>query len=289
MSDQGGNLEASGDKDRKFVVALARGLEILRSFRMRDGYLGNQEIAERTGLPRPTVSRLTYTLCELGYLTHVPRLGKYQLAPAAITLGYSALANLGIRQIARPLMEEAAETLAAPVALGVIDRNRALYIELMRGSSTFTVQLDVGSRVPLAKSAMGWALIAALDPAERDTVYARLANRYGREWPEMRAWIEGAIKQYETLGYVTAAGTWRTDIHAVGVPLIAVDGSGIFAFNCGGPPHQFTTRQISEVVGPYMVDMVAKVDRLLNGGSHGMMIAPDGDFSGRRPVTSIGG
>jgi hypothetical protein len=69
------------ESDRKFVVALARGLEVLRAFRADDGFLGNLEIAERTGLPKPTVTRLTYTLCELGYLAQVPRLGKYRLAP----------------------------------------------------------------------------------------------------------------------------------------------------------------------------------------------------------------
>src|SRR5690606_33751200 len=101
--------ELGREGDRKFVVALARGLEVLRAFRARDGYLTNQEIAERTTLPKATVTRLTYTLCELGYLTHNPRLGRYQLAPGAVTLGYAALANLGIRQVARAYMDEAAE------------------------------------------------------------------------------------------------------------------------------------------------------------------------------------
>ncbi|MBW2688717.1 MAG: helix-turn-helix domain-containing protein, partial [Deltaproteobacteria bacterium] len=53
-------------KDRQFVTALARGLEVLRCFKPRDRHLGNQDIAERTGLPKPTVSRLTYTLTRMG-------------------------------------------------------------------------------------------------------------------------------------------------------------------------------------------------------------------------------
>src|SRR6516165_2654986 len=61
-------------KDRNFVIALARGFEVLRAFKPTDGMLGNQEIAARTKLPKPTVSRLTYTLTRLGYLTHLARL-----------------------------------------------------------------------------------------------------------------------------------------------------------------------------------------------------------------------
>ena len=44
-------LAASANKDRQFVIALARGLDVLRAFTPQDGLLGNHEIAARTGLP----------------------------------------------------------------------------------------------------------------------------------------------------------------------------------------------------------------------------------------------
>ena len=72
---------AAVHNDRKFVTALARGLEVLRVFTPTEGLLGNGEIAERTGLPKPTVSRLTYTLTKLGYLSHVERLANTSLRP----------------------------------------------------------------------------------------------------------------------------------------------------------------------------------------------------------------
>ena len=65
------------------LAPLARGLEVLRCFTPLEPMLGNKEISVRTGLPKPTVSRLTYTLTKLGYLRHNMRLGKYQLKDAA--------------------------------------------------------------------------------------------------------------------------------------------------------------------------------------------------------------
>ena len=50
------------DGDRQFATTLARGLEVLRVFTPLEPMLGNKEISVRTGLPKPTVSRLTYTL-----------------------------------------------------------------------------------------------------------------------------------------------------------------------------------------------------------------------------------
>jgi DNA-binding IclR family transcriptional regulator len=251
--------------DRKFVTALARGLEVLRAFRINDGFLGNQEIAERTGLPRPTVTRLTYTLCELGYLTRLPRLGKYQLAPTVMTLGYSALGNLPIRQVARTYMDEAANTLGAPVAMGMADRNRALYLDMSRGSSAYTIQLDIGARIPIAKTAMGWALMAAMAPDDRVALFARLAVRHGEEWPRFRRNIESAMEEYSERGYVSSVGSWRSDTNSVGVPLVAADGSGIYAFNCGGQPHQFTQDKMHEVYGPALRKMVRKIQITLDG------------------------
>ena len=52
----------------QFVTALARGLELMRCFTPRDNVLGNQELARMTGLPKPTVTRLTNTLMRLGCL-----------------------------------------------------------------------------------------------------------------------------------------------------------------------------------------------------------------------------
>jgi hypothetical protein len=48
--------------DKQFATTLARGIELLRCFTAEQRQLSNAELAARTGLPRPTVSRLTYTL-----------------------------------------------------------------------------------------------------------------------------------------------------------------------------------------------------------------------------------
>ena len=69
------------------------------------GFSAIKRLAARTNLPKPTISRLTYTLTKLGYLTPVPRFEKYQLAPSAMALGYAALANLGVRHLSEPYVK----------------------------------------------------------------------------------------------------------------------------------------------------------------------------------------
>ena len=81
-------------KDRRFVTALARGLDVLRAFRPGDAQLANREIAARTNLPRPTVSRLTHTLTQLGYLVHESETERYRLGSAVLSLGIAVHTTL---------------------------------------------------------------------------------------------------------------------------------------------------------------------------------------------------
>src|SRR5215471_4288909 len=208
------------DVDRKFVGALARGLEVLRAFTPSEGLLGNGEIVERTGLPKPTVSRLTYTLTKLGYLTHVERLGKYQLAPATLALGYSALSNMRIRQLARGYMQELADYANASVALGTRDRLDLIYVENCRSKHGVMLRLGLGSRIPIANTAMGRALLAGLPETERDWLLGYMKRQEGKGWPKVRAAIERAVADVAERGFTLALGEWERDINAVGVPLM---------------------------------------------------------------------
>jgi DNA-binding IclR family transcriptional regulator len=256
---------ASGGSDRKFVSALARGLEVLRAFTPTEGLLGNGELVQRTGLPKPTVTRLTYTLTKLGYLTYVERLGKYQLAPAALALGYSALANMRIRQLARGPMQKLADYADASIALGTRDRLDLIYVEHCRSKHGMMLRLGLGSRIPIATTAMGRALIAGLPETERDWLLGYLRRDAGKGWPKLRAGIERAIEDVATRGFTLALGEWERDINAVGVPLLAPDGSGAFAFNCGAPSFHFTRDRLERDIGPRLVNLVRNVEVELSG------------------------
>ena len=254
---------AAVHNDRKFVTALARGLEVLRVFTPTEGLLGNGEIAERTGLPKPTVSRLTYTLTKLGYLAHVERLAKYQLAPAALALGYTALANIRIRQLARTHMQEVADYAGAVVALGTRDRLDLIYLELARSKHGAMLRLMQGSRIPIANTAMGRAIIVGMPESERTWLLGYVKRQEGKNWPKVKASIERAIRDFEARGFTLSLGDWERDINAVGVPLRSPD--GVFAFNCGAPAFHFTREKLESDIGPRLVNMVRNVEVGLSG------------------------
>ncbi|MBC7583045.1 IclR family transcriptional regulator [Tardiphaga sp. vice352] len=253
--------------DRSFVVALARGLEVLRAFRPNDGLLGNQEIAARTNLPKPTISRLTYTLTKLGYLTPVPRFEKYQLAPAAMALGYAALANLGVKHLSESFRDELMRQTGGAVAVGARDRLSMIYFGQSRSSLTVGVQLDVGSRIPIATTAMGRAYFWALPPEERAQLLREFREHYGSRWSKMRDGLERSGEMVARYGFVISAGEWQDDVHAVGVALKLNDGTGPYAFNCGAPAFRFTEERLRTDIGPRLLAMVRNIEAALGGTS----------------------
>ena len=242
------------------MTALARGLEVLRVFTPQDGLLGNQEIASRTGLPKPTVSRLTRTLTKLGYLAYSERLGKYQLGTGALALGYSVLANMGIRQIARPFMQELAEYSGLSVSMGGRDRLEMIYLEHCRPHTAVTLRLDLGSRIPIATTAMGRALLAALPEKERQYLLEHIERHEPDRWPKIRSALDQAVEDYRTRGFTVSIGDWQPDVHAVGVALIPPDGSSIVAFNCGGPAFLIDRKKLLNDLGPRLVNLARNIE-----------------------------
>lgn len=250
------------DDDPRFNNALARGLAILRTFQFDRKLLGNVEIAAATGLPKPTVSRLTYTLTQLGYLRYLPEFGKYELAAGVVSLAYPYLVNMPVPAIARPLMEELAGKTRTNVGLGVHEGLSVLYLEYALGEINPNRRQRVGFRVPLIRTAMGRACIAAMQPQERARLYDELKEHYRREWTQLQREVEDAVEQVDRRGFCIAAGTFQKSTNSVAVPFVHTDGRTLMAFNSQANATQ-QTMQAMERNGRRLVELAAEVRRRL--------------------------
>jgi DNA-binding IclR family transcriptional regulator len=256
-----GLAEADEEKsDRQFVTSLARGLEILRAFNPEDGSLGNQELAQRTGLPKPTVSRITHTLTMLGYLDYDPRLARYMIAPAVLSLGHACVGAAAIRRAAAPYMQELAEYADAAVALGTRDRLSMIYLDVARGSRTVAFSLAPGARVSMHNTAMGAAYLAALPEKDRQFLLEAIAKAHPDEWPEISAQFERAFAEIKEDGFCVYQGTYERAMNAVGAALVQPDGT-VNAFSCAATAFQFPASRLRGDIGPRLLGMAKAIAR----------------------------
>ena len=151
------------------VRVLARGLAILKAFEPANDWRSNTELAESTGLPKPTVSRLTANLTEAGYLAYSAQEAAYRLATSVLTLGFVAASNRDLLVMVRPLMQEFADRYNVSVVLASADGDSMVCHEVAHGSSMlFTLRVRVGSRLQMGFSALGRALIGSMADVERE-------------------------------------------------------------------------------------------------------------------------
>jgi DNA-binding IclR family transcriptional regulator len=261
---RGDLLERTVDaRSPHFNMALARGVAVLRAFEIDDQFLGNTEISQRTGVPKPTVSRLTHTLTELGYLSYREEVGKYELAPGILGLAYPYLANMPVPAIARPFMNELAKSTQANVGLAILDGLGAVYLEYALGEPhDINRRQRVGFRLPLARTATGRACIAAMNPEQLDRTLERLREAYPDEWHLLREEIDDAITQVRVRGYCIVAGTYGRTTNMVAVPFPLQDGRTILAFNCGGHAKVHTSKKLVQY-GARLVELARAVRREL--------------------------
>lgn len=257
---EGAEVEASNP-----AASLTRGLEILRSFTADDTTLGNQDLIERTGLPKATISRLTATLVSLGYLHYDSQLGRYSIGPATVSLGYSALSSSAVVHMAQPLMQELADRTGVATALGTRDGLEMVYLANCRSQSPVSLRLNVGSRLPIWRTAMGLAYLAEMRPEIRDDVVAKIIAAEPDQEARLRASVEEAIDSYSRLGFVSIFGSWYSYINAVGVAFRPTDGSPLVAITCGGIVDIIPKELCLSTVGPDLVRTVARLRACLNG------------------------
>ena len=265
-----------GQVDRQFIVALARGIDVLGAFRPRDGALGNSELSERTGIPAATVSRITHTLSKLGYLNFNPRFETYELGGGALALGYVALAKMSVRKVARPLMQELADQGNVNVGFGLRDRKMMILVEACEGSGLVGLRLAAGSRMPIATTAVGRAYLAVLPARERSALLDELRPQYGVDWATVLRGIEKAARDIESRGFCLSIGDWQKDINGAGVPLVLPNDGGVYALDAGGPAYMLTEAQIIADQGPKLAAMAAKIKRMMSPGGQSPDVAVAG-------------
>jgi len=258
-------VEAAPTVDRQFCTNLARGLRVLRCFGPRDDWLSNKEIAERAGLPRPTVSRLTYTLVSLGYLTFDTRVRKYALGTGVLTVAYPMLASMRIRQVARPFMELLARAGGGSVSMGVRDQLQIVHIESCRASQGELTLPDIGLILPLVESAVGRAYLAVCSRSERETLLNQLRVVDPARFAAMSAKIRSDQAYYSKRGFSRSYGEVRPDVNAVGVALRDEPSGKIFSFSFSVPTRLASIERLDAEIGPALVATVQKIEDSLRG------------------------
>ena len=152
---------ARDDAGPDFIEALARGLEVLRSFRPGRRVSTLSEIAADTGLARPTVRRILLTLEALGYVRSADR--GFMLRPRVLELGMTYIQSIDRWDVARPHMEKLVAQTNESTSIAQLDQGDIVYVARVAVPKIVTLAVTIGTRFPAMATSMGKVLLAAQD------------------------------------------------------------------------------------------------------------------------------
>lgn len=253
------------DKLPDTVSALERGIAVLRCFSEERRLLSPTELSRLTGIPRPTATRLASTLVTLGFLKQDPATDGYMLGPGVVSLARVFLAGLDVRAAARPHMQALADAFGGSVYLGIRDGLEMVLVEACRArASMLAARLDVGSRAPIASSALGRAYLSAIEPTERDALIETLRLARGAEWSIVAPGLKRSLEEAREHGWCISAGEFHREINSVSVPLVGPQGE-VMSLNCGGAAFAFTEERLRGEVGPQLLSMARDIATEIGG------------------------
>lgn len=249
----------ASSSERRQVTALARGLQILQCFTTTRKQLGSAEIARITGLPQATAWRLCQTLLRAGFLSTSLGSHRLQLGASVLALGFAASSTYDILEVVRPRMQELADRFNASCSVAGRDGVDMVYLQRCVSDAMLGMNLQRGSRIPLVKTALGWAHLAALGENARSAALREIRRSDPANWPAVETQLELALRDYARKGFVLRKGLAHHGIVALAVPIVSTTSSQVLAINCSAQANAISAKQLETAVAPLLKALASTI------------------------------
>jgi IclR family transcriptional regulator, pca regulon regulatory protein len=241
-----------------FVEALARGLDVIACFDRERPELSLSDVAQATGLARPTARRLLLTLEELGYVRS--REGLFTLAPRVLSLGMAYVASQGLWEIARPRLEHLVGRTGESSSMAQLDGSDIVYVARVSVPKIIALRVEVGTRFPAPATSQGKVLLAGLDPASLDVALATasrsgLVPRIVRERPA----LDDELARVRARGWALADEELAAGVRSVAVPVRDGTGTVRAAMNVTVHAAETSTERLVDDLLPLLQRTAAEV------------------------------
>lgn len=242
------------------IGAVENAIAMLRCLSIADAPLGVSEIARRLGLHKSSISRLTQTLEKARLVAREPQSGRVRLGAGLVMLAARASADLHLKDVVRPALEELAAQAGETASFNLWDDGAAVTVEQAAGPGAVQIFAAPGRRDPGHCTACGKVLLAHQPEAAIEAYCAGPLQRFNErtitEPQALRRVLAAARKQ----GYALNRGEYDGDVGAASVLLRDARGEIAGSLTLTVPRYRFTTKRQAELVA-LLVAAAAKISR----------------------------
>lgn len=223
------------------VAALRHGILVLRCFTADEPILGTTEIARRLGSSPSTVYRALVTLEDLGLIERDADTGRYRLAAGVVSLAGALLANLDLREVARPHLQRLAQVSGESVSLSIWNHVEAVNVDQVPGPSLIRHLAPLGRINPAHASASGKVLLSHAPPGDLAEVLARGLPRMTDRTIVDPDRLLTELSRVRRAGHAVNDRELEPDLVAVAAPLRDHRGEVVAAVCISAPGYRVTS------------------------------------------------
>ena len=249
------SMNATTDKpydQRNHLVGLEKGLAVIECFDATHQKLTIAEVAQAVGLSRAAARRCLLTLAHLGYADYDGKF--FRLTVHAMRLGYAYLASTTTPQILQTFVERLSEETNEPSSAATLDGNEMVYVARAAVKRILSINVNVGTRLPLFCTSLGRVLLASLDPADAEK---RLAEAPRPEFTQHTITsipqIRRQLAQVRANGYSLVEEELQVGLISLSVPVYNSKGQTVASIGIASQVHRSGPKRMIEVVLPILL------------------------------------
>jgi DNA-binding IclR family transcriptional regulator len=161
-----------GDDERNSVKSLVKALDLLEAVATMATAPRISEAAIASGISRPTAYRIVQTLVANGYLAQDVQSGRLSPGFSLLTLAAGVLDRNRLRIEALPHLQALANLTGERTNLGILHRNKVLYLAGVEKPLLPTIYSRFGKSAPAHCCSLGKAILANLPDQEVEQLLA---------------------------------------------------------------------------------------------------------------------
>ena len=242
-------------KPAKKANSNIKGVLVLECFSPNRPHLSQSEIQKITNISKSTVFRLVKTLTDLNYLKYDPGNKKYFLGPKVLSLGFSVLQSLEVREIARPYLEKLSRECNKSVNLLMLDGIEMVFVERIRVPGPRDYNVSIGSRIAVYNTAAGRAVLAYLEQEKLSAVVRELqrAPSAARHIGQNGERLFQILNKVKREGFATNDEESAKGLRAIAVPIFSSEGVTC-AIDLIVAPEEVSLKELRRNYAPKLVE-----------------------------------
>ena len=240
---------------------LDRAVKILDCFSQEHPELGVREVARMVDLSTSAVGRLMSAMKELGILSQNPNTRVYSLGARVLSWAGVYTANLDVRTVALPPLQELYHDTNETVSLYVLDGNERVCVERWESSLNVRIVARVGRRLPLYAGSAGKVFLAFLPEERREQILSEVElEPLTRKTIVDPVALRRELVKIRNQGYGVSEGEWILDASGVAAPVFDQDGAVVAVVTISGPSQRFTRAVVAGYI-PRIMEVAAGISK----------------------------